>query len=128
MGRFPEQYAFRLTVEGHRSLRSQNVTLKRGQHSKYPPYAFTEHGVLMLSNVLKSQRAEKVSLLIVDSFVKLRELILTHKDLLLKVEELEKKVSDQDDKIKLIFDYLKQFIKDQSTSRKKIGFKLQGEN
>ncbi len=53
--RFPERYMFRLTAEEYQEvLRSQNVTLKRGQHSKYPPYAFTEHGVLMLSSVLRS--------------------------------------------------------------------------
>ncbi|MEA3503965.1 MAG: ORF6N domain-containing protein [Bacteroidota bacterium] len=49
-GRFPERYVFKLTAEEYKSLRSQIVTLKRGQHAKYPPYAFTEHGVLMLSN------------------------------------------------------------------------------
>ena len=61
IGRFPERYMFKLTQEEHTSLRSQNATLKRGQHSKYPPYAFTEHGILMLSSVLKSERAEKVN-------------------------------------------------------------------
>ena len=60
IGRFPERYMFKLTEEEHESLRSQNATLKRGQHSKYPPYAFTEHGILMLSSVLKSERADKV--------------------------------------------------------------------
>ena len=102
IGRFPERYMFHLTAEEHKSLRSQNVTLERGQHSKYPPYAFTEHGVLMLSNVLKSERADKVSLLIVDTFVKLRELLLTHKDLLLEMEEIRKKISGQDEKIEII--------------------------
>ena len=55
-GRFPERYVFKLTTEEYKSLRSQFVTLKRGQHAKHPPYAFTEHGVLMLSNVLKGKR------------------------------------------------------------------------
>ena len=64
IGRFPERYAFRLTAEEYKSLRSQNVTLKRGQHSKYPPYAFKEHGVLMLENVMKSERAETCNHLI----------------------------------------------------------------
>lgn len=66
---------FQLTYEEHEHLRSQNVTLKRGQHAKYLPYAFTEHGILMLSSVLKSERAEKVNILIIDTFVKLRELM-----------------------------------------------------
>ncbi|MBL4755620.1 MAG: ORF6N domain-containing protein [Flavobacteriales bacterium] len=58
-GKFPERYMFRLTTEEYQSLRSQNAILKRGQHSKYPPYAFTEHGVLMLSNVLKSEKSRQ---------------------------------------------------------------------
>ena len=123
IGRFPERYAFRLTDTGHKSLSAQNATLKRGQHSKYPPYAFTEHGVLMLCNVLKSERAEKVSLLIVDTFVKLRELLLTNKDILLEIEKIRNKVAGQDKKTELIFKYLKRFITEQQTPRKKIGYK-----
>ncbi len=92
----------------------------RGGHSKYPPYAFTEHGVLMLSSVLKSERAEKVNILIIDTFVKLRELLSTGKDVLLK---LEKKITGQDKKIQMIFDYLKQFIKEQVKPKESIGFK-----
>lgn len=123
LGRFPERFMFKLTQKEDQSLRSQNVTLKRGQHSKYPPYAFTEHGILMLSSVLKSERAEKVNMLIIDSFIELNTMLLTHKDLLLKMEEMEKKVVGQDEKIGQIFNYLKQFIKDQETPRIKIGFK-----
>ena len=128
IGRFPERYAFRLTADEYNSLRSQNVTLKRGQHSKYPPYAFTEHGVLMLSNVLKSERAEKVSLLIVDTFVKLRELFLTHNDLLSEMEEIRKTVSGHEDQLSLIFEYLKKLEQTKHEeleykNRTKIGFK-----
>jgi phage regulator Rha-like protein len=114
---------FKLTTEEYNSLRSQNVTLKRGQHSKYPPYAFTEHGILMLSSILRSERAEKVNILIIDTFVKLRELLSTRKDVLLKLEKMEKKVAGQDEKIQMIFDYLKQFIKEQKKPRNQIGFK-----
>lgn len=120
IGRFPERYMFKLTAVEHKSLRSQNATLMRGGHSKYPPYAFTEHGVLMLSSVLKSERAEKVNILIIDTFVKLRELLSTGKDVLLK---LEKKITGQDKKIQMIFDYLKQFIKEQVKPKESIGFK-----
>lgn len=122
-GKFPERYMFQLTQEEYQSLKSQNATLKRGQHSKYLPYAFTEHGILMLSSVLKSERADKVNMLIVDTFVKLNEMLLTHKDILLKLEEMEKKVAGQDEKVMMIFNYLKQFIKEQETPRKKIGYK-----
>lgn len=123
INRFPDRYMFRLTAEEYKSLRSHFATLNRGQHSKYPPYAFTEHGILMLSSVLKSERAEKVNLLIIDTFVELNQMLLTHKDLLLKMEELEKKVTSDDEKIRMIFDYLKQFIKEQKKPRKQIGFK-----
>jgi len=118
---------FRLTQEEYKSLRSQNVTLKRGQHSKYPPYAFTEYGILMLSSVLKSERADTVNMLIIDTFVKLNEMRLTHKDILLKLEEMEKKVAGQDEKILMIFNYLEQFVKEQETPRTAIGFKSKGE-
>ncbi|MEM9446726.1 MAG: ORF6N domain-containing protein [Verrucomicrobiota bacterium] len=126
IGRFPERYMFKLTTEEHKALRSQNATLKRGQHSKYPPYAFTEHGILMLSSVLRSERAEKVNILVIDTFVELNQMLLTHKDLLLEMEEIKKKVTGQDEKIKMIFDYLKQFIKEQEKPRKQIGFKAEG--
>jgi hypothetical protein len=125
-GKFPERYMFRLNQREYQSLRSQNVTLKWGEHSKYPPYAFTEHGILMLSSVLRSERADKVNMLIVDTFVKLNEMLLTHKDILMKLEEMERKVAGQDEKILMIFNYLKQFIKEQETPRKQIGYKNKG--
>ena len=122
-GRFPERYMFKLTQVEYDSLRSQNASLKRGQHSKYLPYAFTEHGVLMLSSVLKSERAEKVNILIIDAFVKLNKMLLIHKDLLLEMDKMRKKVEGQDEKIEIIFNYLKQFILEQETPRKQIGYK-----
>ena len=128
IGRFPERYMFKLTQEEHTSLRSQKATLKRGKHSKYPPYAFTEHGILMLSSVLKSERAEKVNILIIDTFVELNKMLLTHKDILLKMDEIEKKVGGQDEKIGQIFNYLKQFIKEQEKPRVSVGYKRKDED
>src|SRR5581483_2098346 len=74
--RFPAKFMFRLTSEEWAALRSQIATLKtgRGQHSKYPPLVFTEHGVVMLSSVLNSARAVQMGLLVVDAFVRLREI------------------------------------------------------
>jgi len=77
----------------------------------------------MLSSVLKSERAEKVNLLIIDTFVELNQMLLTHKDLVIEMEEIRKKVSGQDEKIQRVFDYLKQFIREQDEPRKQIGFK-----
>jgi len=101
---------FQLTESEFENLISQNVTSSWGGHRKLP-FAFTENGVLMLSNVLKSERAIKVSILIIRVFTKMREILGTHKDILHKLEQIERKDIEQDEKIMLIFEYLKQFEK-----------------
>jgi hypothetical protein len=128
IGKFPDRYMFKLTKEEYDRLRSQNVTLKRGQHPKYLPYAFTEHGVLMLSSVLNSERAEKVNILIIDTFIRLREILFLHKDMANQLEKFRNKLDEHDNQIMLIFEYLKQLeqSKQEKTSfktRKRIGFK-----
>ena len=120
--RFPKDFMFELTSDEIANLRSQFGTSSWGG-SRYVPMVFTEQGVTMLSSVLHSSIAIKVNIQIIRTFTKLREMLLTHKDLLLKMEEMEKKVIGQDEKIGQIFNYLKQFIKDQETPRKRIGFK-----
>lgn len=123
-GRFPERYMFQLTAKEYDSLRSQIATLKRGNHAKYLPYAFTEHGILMLSSVLRSERADKVNMLIVDTFIKLNEMLLSHKDILLKLEEMEKRIAGQDEKLLIIFSYLKELIQEREIPKNPIGFKV----
>jgi len=128
IGRFPERYMFQLTQNEYDRLRSQNVILKRGQHLKYMPYAFTEHGLLMLSSVLKSSRAEKVNMLIVDTFVKIRELIFLNKDLVLQLEQVRNRLTTHDNQITVILEYLSQIekAKEKELKQKKrprIGFK-----
>ena len=120
--RFPEDFMFQLTAEEWENLMSQNGTSSWGGRRKLP-YVFTEHGVLMLSSVLNSKKAIAVNIQIMRIFTKLREMILTHKDLLLEMEELRKKVAGQDDRIEMIYKYLVQFIKEQEAPRKQIGFK-----
>ncbi|OGX46094.1 MAG: hypothetical protein A3G38_01005 [Omnitrophica WOR_2 bacterium RIFCSPLOWO2_12_FULL_51_8] len=113
--RFPGDFMFQLSWEEVESLRSQIVTLnttksndsRRGKHIKYLPYVFTEHGVAMLSSVLNSERAIQVNILIMRAFTKLREILLTHKELSAKIEMLEKKYSEHDETIKDIFDVVK---------------------
>ncbi len=127
--RFPEDFMFELTKEEYFSLRSHFATLKRGQHSKYLPFAFTEHGVLMLSNVLKSKRAIKVSIQIIRIFTKLRKMLLTHKNILLKLEKIEKTLAEHDNNIFTIFEYMKQFeqVKQEhlkQKNRKRIGYEI----
>jgi hypothetical protein len=104
--RFPEDFMFHLNWEEARFSRSQNVTLK-GKNIKYLPYAFTEHGILMLSSVLNSDKAIEVNIQIMRTFTKLRELMLVHKDLRIKIEELEKKYDSQ---FKIVFNALRKLI------------------
>jgi hypothetical protein len=119
---------FELSREEHDALRSQIVILKRGEHIKYLPYAFTEHGVLMLSSVLKSSRAIEMSIRIIDVFVKLREMLLTNAELRLEVDSIKKKVNSQDLSIELLFNYFDEMTKvneeDLAKTKDTIGFKL----
>ena len=92
------------------SSRSQFVTLKRGQNIKYLPYVFTQEGVAMLSSVLNSERAIRVNIQIMRAFVKLKELLLSHKELAAKIEALEKRYAEHDEQIKYIFEAIKQLL------------------
>jgi hypothetical protein len=118
-GRFPEDFMFKLTQDEVNNLmfqsetsssRSQFVTLKQGQNIKYLPYVFTEQGVAMLSSVLNSDRAIKVNIQIMRAFVKLKELLLTHKELAIKMAALEKKYFNHDKNIQLIFKTIKELL------------------
>lgn len=122
LSRFPEDFMFQLTDTEWENLKSQNATSSWGGR-RTAPNVFTEHGVLMLSSVLNSERAIEVNIKIMRVYTKMKEIILTHKDLLLKMEEMEKKVLGQDDKILQIFNYLKQFVETKQTPRKEIGYK-----
>ncbi len=121
--RFPEDFMFQLTWKEADSLRSQIVTLKkRGSHIKYLPYAFTEQGVAMLSSVLKSRRAILVNIAIIRAFVILREALSAHKELALKLRELEFKVGNHDEEIKIILDAIRQLMKEEEKPKRGIGF------
>jgi len=89
--RFPSDFMFTCNTEEWESLRSQNVTLKRGLHSKYPPMVFTEQGVAMLSSVLNSLQVTAVNIEIMRTFVRLREVIVSNKDLAQRLDKLENK-------------------------------------
>ncbi|MEM0940666.1 MAG: ORF6N domain-containing protein [Bacteroidota bacterium] len=122
--RFPEDFMFEMSKEEFTHWRSQFVTSNSDKMGlRYVPMAFTEQGVAMLSSVLNSERAIKVNIQIIRIFTKMREMLLTHKDLLTKVNQLESKVSNQDKSIKQIFTYLKQLIKGDEQPRNPIGFK-----
>lgn len=127
--RFPEDFMFRMTPEEMQDWKSQIVisnTEKMGLRKS--PLVFTEQGVAMLSSVLNSERAIMVNIAIIRVFTKMRELLSTHKEILLKLKQLEEKDSEQDDKITLVFDYLRELEKAKQEEREfkgrpRIGFK-----
>lgn len=121
--RFPENFMFRLTEQEVEDMVSHFAIPSKQVLGGALPYAFTEHGVLMLSNVLKSERAIQMSIRIIEIFVKLRELLLLHKDVSLLVEQIEKKLIKQDQKIEVLFTYLSKFIEKEDKPRSEIGFK-----
>ena len=127
MERFPEDFMLELNKEEFNNLRSQIVISSWGG-TRYMPMAFTEQGVAMLSSVLNSKQAILVNIQIIRVFTKMRELLTTHKEILQKLEQIEKKDIEQDEKIMLIFEYLKQLEKSkqeelEQRNRPKIGFK-----
>jgi len=120
--RFPEDFMFELHNEEIEMIRCQIGTesgLRFGE--RYAPMAFTEQGVAMLSSILNSERAVLVNIHIIRIFTRMREMLSTHKDILLKLEQLEKKVIQHDEDIQKIFDYLKELLSPKTTP-KPLGF------
>ncbi len=125
--RFPEDFMFQLTkaeaeeCQRLKRSRSQIVTLKktRGTNIKYQPYAFTEHGILMLSSVLKSRRAVQVNIQIMRTFVRLRQMLASNETL---IERLDKLEENYDAKFKAVFSAIRQLMKPRAVKRKPIGF------
>ena len=130
LNRFPEDFMFQLTDKEFKDLifhfgtSSQQSGRKGWGGTRKMPFAFTEQGVAMLSSVLNSERAVLVNIHIIRVFTRMREMLSTHKDVLLKLEQLERKVVRQDDDIKLIFDYLKELLNPKTEPMRTIGFKL----
>jgi hypothetical protein len=119
--RFPNDFMFELTAKEYQSLRSQIVILKRGAHSKYRPFAFTEQGIAMLSGVLNSHRAIEVNIAIMRTFVQIRAWMTAHKELAKKLAELEEKY---DGNFAEVFHILNQLINPPAGPKNKIGFQL----
>ena len=126
--RFPYKFMFQLTKEEVELMVSQNAIPSKKHLGGYLPYAFTEHGVLMLANILKSKIAIQASIRIIEVFVKLREILLTHKDILLKLELLEKQIIQNNGDIQLIFNALKNLLSSEDGPREKIGYKYNTQN
>jgi len=120
--RFPEDFMYQLTQEEVTNLMFQNGTSSWGGTRKLP-YVFTEQGVAMLSSVLHSKRAIQVNIMIMRAFTKLREILLTHKDLAIKLKALERKYANHDEKIKAIFEAINQLLESpQEKPKPRIGF------
>jgi hypothetical protein len=129
-GRFPEDFMFQLTKMEWKSLRSQIVTLEkgRGKFPKFLPFVFTEQGISMLSSVLNSETAIRVNIQIIRVFTRMRQMLVSHKDILIKLEKMERKLTGHDKEIQLIFKYLKQLLTPPQQPRSKIGFKRSNED
>jgi hypothetical protein len=130
--RFPSDFMFQLTEEEFSILKSQIVisssetdhlksqnVISRWGGRRTLPFVFTEHGTIMLANVLKSETAIQASILVVRAFVQLRSIIETNKDLAKKIEELESKYDQQ---FQVVFEAIKQLISKENKPRKKIGY------
>jgi hypothetical protein len=125
--RFPEDFMFELTNEEFENLRSQIGTSSWGG-TRYAPMAFTEQGVAQLSSVLNSGRAIQVNIQIIRLFTKMRNLLLSHHELFLKIEKMEHLLTNHDQDIAVLFDYLKKLLNEdkqkiRQETRKRIGYK-----
>ena len=127
--RFPSDFMFQMSKKELQHWRSQFVTSKSDiMGLRYPPFCFTEHGVLMLASVLNSDRAITINIQIVRVFTKMREMLLTDKDILLKLERMQHKLAEHDNTILLIFEYINHLEEERKQltnhqNRKKIGYK-----
>ena len=120
--RFPEDFMFQLNEKEKLDLIRQYPHLSKLKYSPSHPFAFTEHGAVMVASILNSQRAIQVNVQIVRIFTQIRQLLLSHKDILLNLEILEKKVVQHDSDIKLVFKYLRELLNPATSPSRKIGF------
>lgn len=125
--RFPKIFMFRLTEKEVDFMVSHFAIPSRKVLGGSLPYAFSEHGILMLANVLRSKRAIQMSIKIIEMFVKMREMLFAHQDLILKIEKIERNLEGQSHEIKVLFTYLKKLMsikpsKQNPSKRNKIGF------
>jgi hypothetical protein len=119
--RFPASFMFQLTADEWTDLKSQSV-ISRSEWGgmRHPPYAFTEHGVVMLSSVLQSDRAIQVSIMVVEAFVRLREMLASNVELARRLDEMEKKYDNQ---FKTVFEAIRHLMMHPEKSTGQIGFK-----
>lgn len=122
---FPKHFMFQLTEQETEMMVSQNAIPSIKHLGGSLPYVFTEHGVLMLANVLKSEQATLVSIKIIEVFIKLREMLFDNTELRLAIEKLEKKTENNTKNIEIVFRYFDELIDKREKPRKQIGYKIQ---
>jgi len=123
--RFPDDFMFQLTREEFRLLRSQSVTSSSGWGGRrYPPYAFSEQGVAMLSSVLRSERAIQVNIEIMRAFVRLRRMLASREDLARRLDAIERKYDAQ---FKAVFDVIRHLMSPPEPERRRLGFRTEDE-
>lgn len=124
MTKFPAHFMFQLSELEVEIMVAQNAIPSKQHLGGNLPYAFTEHGVLMLANVLKSDRAIQVSIRIIELFVKLREMLVTHTELKLEIEQIKKKIDNHDKNIEIVFRYFDELLEQKAKPRKPVGYSL----
>lgn len=130
--RFPPHFMFQLTQDEKTDLVANCDHLESLKYSPYLPFAFTEHGTIMLANVLNSEKAIAMGIKVVEVFIAMREMFMQNKDLIGEIDKMKKELLDHDKKIVLVFEYLKQFEKMKQEeinlkNRKQIGYKRKNE-
>jgi hypothetical protein len=132
MKRFPEDFMFQLTEIEKKEVVANCDHLKKLKYSPNLPYAFTEHGAVMLASILNSDQAIQMNIQVIRVFNRMRQLIATHSEIIKRLEQVEKNELEQDNKIMLIFEYLKQLEQakqqqDEQERRRRIGFRQEGD-
>jgi hypothetical protein len=122
--RFPDDFMFQLTQKEKEEVVANCDHLQPLKFSVTLPYAFTEHGAVMLASVINSETAIQMNIQIVRVFMQLREMVLTHKDILVKLNKVEKKITQQDEDLKLLFEAVHKLLEEPQKERVKIGYKI----
>ncbi len=120
--RFPDDFMVQLTIEEAKNLRSQFATLPTESHFRYRPRVFTEHGILMLSSVLKSPQAIQVNIEIMRAFVRLRKVSLSYADIAAKIEDIESRLAGHDDQFRIFHEIILPLLESPMPGKRRIGF------
>ena len=126
--RFPNDFIFRLTKREKNEVVANCDHLKKLKFSSTLPYAFTEHGAIMLASVLNSSKAIETSIFVVRAFIRLRQILSTHTELAQKLKDLELKINSQEEHIRTIFEALNQLLTPPDPPKSKVGFIIEKEN